>query len=96
MAPLAINPKYQRNRVGKALIVEGIRKAAEMNLRSITILGHKGYYSKFVFEPASKYNITCAFNIYGTNPFEIMRLTTIGLEGVSGKIGYAKELWDKL
>lgn len=96
LAPLAVDLEYQKSGVGKALIVEGIRKAADMNLRSINVFGYKDYYSKFVFEPASKYNITCAFDISGTDSFEIMRLTTNGLESVSGKIGYAKELWDKL
>ncbi|KAF1799564.1 GNAT family N-acetyltransferase [Mucor lusitanicus] len=91
LAPLAVDPVYQASGVGKALIKEGIRKATELGFRSVNVLGHKDYYSKFGFEPASKYNITCPFDLPDPDVFQIMALVENGLDGVSGKIEYAGE-----
>ncbi|KAL9537178.1 hypothetical protein MBANPS3_012009 [Mucor bainieri] len=80
MAPLAVDPMHQTSGVGKALIEEGIRKATELGFRSANVLGHKDYYSKFGFEPAWRYNITCPFDLPDPNVFQIMALSKNGLE----------------
>jgi predicted N-acetyltransferase YhbS len=52
LAPIAIDPKYQKSGVGKTLIVEGIRKTTGLNFHSINVLDRKDYYSEFRFELA--------------------------------------------
>ncbi|GAN02769.1 GCN5 family N-acetyltransferase [Mucor ambiguus] len=61
LASLAVNPIHQASSVGKLLIEEDIRKSTELGFRSANVLGHKDYCSKFGFEPASRYSITCPF-----------------------------------
>ncbi|KAK4511496.1 uncharacterized protein ATC70_012711 [Mucor velutinosus] len=56
----------------------------------VNVLGHKDYYTAFGFEPAWKYNITSPFDLTDPDVLQIKALSKNGLEGVSGKIVYAR------
>lgn len=64
---------------------QGIRKTAEINFRSVNVLGRKDSYFKLGFEPASKYNITCPFDLPDPDVFRLVGLAKNGLDGMSGK-----------
>ena len=61
LAPVSVMPEYQRNGVGSKLIKFGITRSNELGFPLITVLGDPGYYSRFNFVLATKYNITCPF-----------------------------------
>lgn len=51
LAPLTVAPTHQRQGVGRALLAEGARIAAEKGIAFIILLGHPDYYSKFGYQP---------------------------------------------
>jgi predicted N-acetyltransferase YhbS len=78
LASLAVDPIHQASSVGKLLIEEKIRKSTELGFQSANVLGHKDHYSKFGFEPASRYSITCPFYLPDSDVFQIMALPANG------------------
>lgn len=90
LGPMAVTPEFQRQGVGKQLVEEGILRAKENNFKAIIVLGHKEYYPKFGFTPASAKNISNKFNAPPEN-FMILELLPNALKGISGVAEYAKE-----
>jgi len=50
LAPIAVLPEMQRQRIGSRLIEEGIRSAQRLGFESILVLGDPKYYGRFGFE----------------------------------------------
>jgi predicted N-acetyltransferase YhbS len=53
LAPVSVVPQYQKQGVGSQLIHASLKRAQALNYHSVIVLGHKGYYPKFGFKPAS-------------------------------------------
>jgi len=51
--PLSVLPKYQRQGIGKALVLRSIEKARDMGYSAVLITGAPDYYPKFGFKRAS-------------------------------------------
>jgi len=51
LAPMAVRPEYQKKGIGGQLIKEGLKRAGEMGHESVIVLGHAGYYPRFVVQP---------------------------------------------
>jgi putative acetyltransferase len=49
LGPVSVLPAYQRQGVGKALILEGLARLKEMNAKGCCLVGHPDYYPKFGF-----------------------------------------------
>ncbi|MCW4031105.1 MAG: N-acetyltransferase [Candidatus Bathyarchaeota archaeon] len=54
LAPLAVIPNFQKQRIGGALIKEGIKRLLIMGVDLVFVIGHPEYYPRFGFAPASK------------------------------------------
>jgi putative acetyltransferase len=87
LAPLAVLPSHQRQRVGSRLVTEGIHRARNLGFRSVVVLGHPDYYPRFGFLPAETSGIL--------SPWEepcpaLMALALVpgGLEGIRGTLRY--------
>ena len=94
LAPLAVLPEFQGKGVGTALCWAGLKKSKAKGYPFIVVLGHPGYYSRFGFEPASKYNITCAFDGIPDDAFMI-RIVKQGMPtNLSGVVHYRQEFFD--
>lgn len=61
LAPLAVLPAYQRTGIGMQLVKEGLHRLARMTTTFVVVAGDTGYYARFGFEPAAKYEITHGF-----------------------------------
>ena len=61
LAPLAVDPGFQRQGVGSALVEEGHRRAALLGFRFSVVLGSEKYYPRFGYVPASRYGIKAPF-----------------------------------
>jgi len=90
LAPMAVDPKFQRKGIGGELIRNGLNRAKVLEYKSVIVLGHENYYSKFGFVPAEKWNIKAPFDV-PSNVFMGIELNENCLDGVSGTVQYAKE-----
>jgi putative acetyltransferase len=50
LGPVSVLPEYQRQGIGKALILEGLSCLRNLNGQGCCLVGHPDYYRKFGFE----------------------------------------------
>jgi len=50
LGPVSVLPEYQRQRIGTALIQEGLSQLNKLNAAGCCVVGHPDYYRKFGFE----------------------------------------------
>ncbi len=92
LAPISVLPEFQNKGIGSKLIFEGIKISKQLGYRSIIVLGHKDYYLKFGFRPASMWGIKSPFNVKDEH-FMALELEDYSLFGVHGNVEYAKEFF---
>jgi Predicted acetyltransferase len=82
--PLCVDPEYQGRHVGRLLLQETMRLAAEMGFRAIIIFGEPDYYPLLGFRTCDNFGITTPD---GANFPAFMGIELIpgGLDGVHGK-----------
>ena len=90
LAPVSVLPAHQGQGVGSALINASLGRAKQLGFSSVIVLGHPGYYPKFGFEPASRWNIQAPFEV-PEEAFMARELLPGTLNGVSGVVRYADE-----
>lgn len=89
LGPVAVDPDYQGQGIGTALIKAGIEKIGEKGAAFIVLLGHTSYYPRFGFTPASGFGLD---NEYGVDDaFMALELVPGALDDVSGLIQYRPE-----
>lgn len=93
LSPMSVIPELQGLGIGSQLIKKGLAKAIKMGYKSVLVLGHDKYYPKFGFSPASKFNITCSFDV-PEEVFMALELEKTSLQSVSGCVEYPKEFND--
>lgn len=49
LAPLAVQPEFQRGGVGDHLVRRGLARARELGVAAVVVLGDPGYYGRFGF-----------------------------------------------
>jgi predicted N-acetyltransferase YhbS len=94
LAPVAVLPNYQGKGIGGKLIVEGMKRASSLGFGSVIVLGHKDYYPRFGFVPASKYEISAPFE-EPDEEFMALELKPGALNDVTGTVEYAKEFFNE-
>ena len=62
VAPLSVQPLWQRRGIGSVLIREAHRRAAALGYGSAVLLGHPGYYPRFGYLPAHHFGIRFPFD----------------------------------
>ncbi len=73
--------------IGSQLIRTGLVKARELGYRSGLVLGHKEYYPRFGFVPASKWKIKSPYEV-PDEAFMAMELVPGGLDKIHGMVQY--------
>lgn len=89
LAPVSVAPEYQKKGIGSWLIRVALKNAKELGYRSVIVLGHKDFYPKFGFKPASLWNIQAPFEV-PDEVFMALELTDHSLEHVRGVVHYSK------
>lgn len=89
LAPVSVTPEYQKKGIGSQLIHAALKNAKDLGYHSIIVLGHKDYYPKFGFKPASLWNIQAPFEV-PDEVFMALELTPNSLEKVQGVVHYSK------
>ncbi|SKA30800.1 GNAT family N-acetyltransferase [Consotaella salsifontis] len=53
MGPIAVEPRFQRQGIGSALVREGLRRLAERGDEGCVLVGDPAFYGRFGFRPVS-------------------------------------------
>ena len=88
LAPVAVTPDLHHEGIGSLLIKEGLMRATSLGYRHVVVLGHKDYYPRFGFVPASEKNISGPFD--AGDAFMVKELKMDALKDISGKVVYPK------
>jgi predicted N-acetyltransferase YhbS len=83
LGPIAVLPAFQNQGIGAELIIKGLNKARERGFNSVVLVGHPAYYPRFGFEKASKWGITCSFEV----PDEVCMAVELRAHSLMGKPG---------
>ncbi|MCZ4693235.1 N-acetyltransferase [Ancylomarina euxinus] len=90
LAPMSVIPEFQGLGIGSQLIKKGLEKAAKLGYESVIVLGHENYYPRFNFTPASRFQISCPFEVPDAS-FMALELKKESLGSVSGCVIYPNE-----
>ncbi|HBB35722.1 MAG TPA: GNAT family N-acetyltransferase [Cyanobacteria bacterium UBA8803] len=63
LAPLAVQPEYQRQGIGSALVRAGLNAADTRGESLVIVLGHPQFYRRFGCEPSVRYGIESPFPV---------------------------------
>jgi putative acetyltransferase len=87
LAPLGVDPAYQCQGVGAALLEEGLNTCRHLGHRAVFVVGHPGYYPRFGFSTARTFGITVDFPCPDA-AFMAIELVPGALDGVHGTVRY--------
>ena len=85
LAPMAVVPARQRQGIGTALVTAGLEQCRRLSFDAVVVLGHAESYPRFGFIPASRYGLTCEYDV-PDDVFMTTELTPGALAGQSGVI----------
>src|SRR5262249_30419615 len=88
LAPVAVDPNYQKRGIGSALIKTGLDRCLAAGERIVIVLGHPNYYPRFGFSTDAASKIENPFN--ASSAWMALELSPGALQGVSGSARYAK------
>lgn len=72
LAPVSVAPEFQRQGIGSRLIEAGLERCRGLGAELVVVLGEPGYYSRFGFEPASRFGLQNCFSV--DEPFRVLVL----------------------
>ena len=87
LAPLGVDPAFQCQGVGAALLEEGLKTCRHLGHRAVIVVGHPGYYPRFGFSTARTFGITAPFPC-PDEAFMAIELVSGALDGVHGTVRY--------
>ena len=90
LAPMAVLPEYQRQGIGSALVRAGLESCRNEGHECVIVLGHREYYPRFGFVPASRYGIKCEWGV-SDEDFMTIELRDGALRGRAGVARYQAE-----
>ena len=90
LGPVAVQPEFQRQGVGTALVREGLRQCLNMGYAAVFVLGHPLYYPRFGFAIASGRGLRYEHDA-PDEAFMVLELVDGALDGVKGTVHYGPE-----
>jgi putative acetyltransferase len=90
LAPVAVVPERQNQRIGSMLVDRGLTRCREEGHQFVVVLGHPGYYPRFGFVQASRFNIKSEYNV-ADEVFMVMELQEGALQDQAGIVRYQPE-----
>jgi putative acetyltransferase len=93
LAPLAVMPAFQRLGIGSALVSAGLQQLRQGGEQRVIVLGDPGYYSRFGFLPATRFELE---NPWTTAPESFMAIAMArdAYKDVRGRVNYGHEFDD--
>ena len=96
LAPMAVLPKYQRQGIGSALVNQGLAMLRGTTCPFVIVLGHRDFYPRFGFQPASNHGIRCQWDGVPDAVFMAIILDESGMADVGGVARYRPEFDDAM
>lgn len=93
LAPLAVAPEMQRQRIGSQLARAGLERCRERGFALVVVLGDPEYYARFGFEPAGAHGLG-ADSLVPEGAFRVLELRPAALSGATGTVHYLKAFND--
>lgn len=90
LAPLSVDPRYQKKGIGKKLVLEGHRVAKELGYNYVIVLGIPNYYPKFEYQFISKFNVSLPIKISDENALIVFLIKNNYLEITGGTVIYSE------
>jgi putative acetyltransferase len=90
LAPVAVDPAHQRQGYGSKLIHWAQDEVARRGFPAVIVVGEPAFYGRFGFEPASRFEIVCPFEVPGEY-FMALELRPRALTELRGIVGYRPE-----
>jgi putative acetyltransferase len=90
LGPMAVLPEHQRQGIGSRLVEAGSRQLTHQGCPFIIVVGHPAFYPRFAFRPASRYGITCEWDV-PDDVFMVLVLDDAKMPGVVGLAKYRAE-----
>ncbi len=91
LAPMAVQPRRQRQGIGSRLAEKGLEILRDRGCPYVIVLGHPEYYPRFGFEPASRYGIKSQWEGIPDEAFLILVFNQNTLQNVKGVTRYRNE-----
>ena len=63
LAPLAVQPDYQKRRIGSTLIEYGLKNLSSMGVNVVFVYGDPKYYGRFGFNADAAHNYTTPYSL---------------------------------
>ncbi len=57
LGPVSVLPEYQKQGIGKALILEGLARLKVLGAKGCCLVGHPGYYGRFGFVNTDEFTL---------------------------------------
>jgi putative acetyltransferase len=86
LAPMAVQPEFQRLGVGSELVRRGLDVCRERGHKIVVVLGHPRFYPRFGFTTALAARLSSPFS--GKDSFMALALVPGALDGVEGRVEY--------
>jgi putative acetyltransferase len=93
LAPLAVEPAFQRLGIGSALVSAGLERCRQERHTRVLVLGEPAYYARFGFVPATRFGLKDPFAA-AQNTLMAMELAPGAFAVVSGNVRYGHEFDD--
>ncbi len=93
LAPLAVEPAFQRLGIGSALVSAGLERCRLNRHPRVLVLGDPVYYSRFGFVPAERFGLKCLFPARD-HAFLAIELEPGAFARASGTVRYGHEFDD--
>lgn len=90
LGPMSVLPERQRAGVGSSLVRTGLEVCRREGLEALVVVGHPNYYPRFGFAPASRFGLTCEYDV-PDEFFMAMELKQSALQDVGGLVRYQPE-----
>ncbi|MFB1079639.1 N-acetyltransferase [Photobacterium damselae subsp. damselae] len=90
LAPLAVDPQYQKQGIGLALIEEAKSVLADFYYPVMVVLGDPNYYGKAGFTPANAHQLHCQWEV-PADAFQVYAIDDDALNNHTGLVEYSVE-----
>ena len=92
LGPMSVLPEVQRQRVGSALITEGLSQCRRVGYSAVVVVGHANYYLRFGFVRASTMDLQYEHPV-PPEAFMVLELVPGALNGPAGTVHYRREFY---